>query len=173
LRSRQTLGLVWRSSRSGTLAIGVLTVLAASLPPMIAYVGKLIVDAVVAHDRDRAVQMVLAELAVVATLALLERALGLARQLVGARLGIDVNVAILKKAETLELQHFEDSEFYDKLSRARREASLRPLSLIESNFQVLRGVLTLTGYIVLLLRFSPSMVLGLLAATVPAFIAEA
>jgi ATP-binding cassette subfamily B protein len=173
LRSRQTLGLVWRSSRSGTLAIGVLTVLAASLPPMIAYVGKLIVDAVVAHDRDRAVQMVVAELAVVATLALLERGLGLVRQLVGARLGIDVNVVILKKAEALELQHFEDSEFYDKLSRARREASLRPLSLIESNFQVLRGVLTLTGYIVLLLRFSPSMVLGLLVATVPAFIAEA
>jgi ATP-binding cassette subfamily B protein len=78
----------------------------------------------------------------------------LVRQLVGARLGIDVNVAILKKAETLELQHFEDSEFYDKLSRARREASLRPLSLIESNFQVLRGVLTLAGYIALLVRFS-------------------
>ena len=82
-------------------------------------------------------------------MALLERSLGLVRQLVGARLGIDVNVAILKKAETLELRHFEDSEFYDKLSRARREASLRPLSLIESNFQVLRSVLTLAGYIVL------------------------
>jgi len=173
LRSRQTLGLVWRSSRLGTVALGALTILAASLPPLVAYVGKLIVDAVVARDRDRAVRMVLLELGVVAAMALLERSLGLVRQLVGARLGIDVNVAILKKAETLELRHFEDSEFYDKLSRARREASLRPLSLIESNFQVLRHALTLAGYIALLVRFSSFMVLGLLAATVPAFLAEA
>jgi ATP-binding cassette subfamily B protein len=173
LRSRQTLALVWRSSRLGTVALGVLTILAASLPPLVAYVGKLIVDAVVARDSSRAVRMVLFELAVVGVMALLERSLGLVRQLVGARLGIDVNVAILKKAETLELRHFEDSEFYDKLSRARREASLRPLSLIESNFQVLRSVLTLAGYIVLLVRFSNLMVLALLAATIPAFIAEA
>jgi len=173
LRSRQTLGLVWRSSRLGTVALGALTILAASLPPLVAYVGKLIVDAVVARDRDRAVRIVLLELGVVAAMALLERSLGLVRQLVGARLGIDVNLAILKKAETLELRHFEDSEFYDKLSRARREASLRPLSLIESNFQVLRSVLTLAGYIALLVRFSNLMVLALLAATIPAFIAEA
>ncbi|HEX7507089.1 MAG TPA: ABC transporter ATP-binding protein [Polyangia bacterium] len=173
LRSRQTLGLVWRSSRMGTVVLGLLTVLAASLPPLVAYVGKLIVDAVVARDSARAVRMVLLELAVVAAMALLERSLGLVRQLVGARLGIDVNLAILKKAEALELRHFEDSEFYDKLSRARREASLRPLSLVESNFQVLRSVLTLAGYIVLLLRFSNLMVLALLVATIPAFIAEA
>jgi ATP-binding cassette subfamily B protein len=173
LRSRQTLALVWRSSRLGTLALGALTIVAASLPPIVAYVGKLIVDAVVARDRTRAVRMVLLELAVVGTMALLERSLGLVRQLVGARLGIDVNLTILQKAENLELRHFEDSEFYDKLSRARREASLRPLSLIESNFQVLRSVLTLAGYIVLLVRFSNLMVLALLAATIPAFIAEA
>jgi ATP-binding cassette subfamily B protein len=165
--------MVWRSSRIGTLGLGALTILSASLPPLVAYVGKLIVDAVVARDSARAVRMVVIELAVVAAMALLERSLGLVRQLVGARLGIDVNLTILKKAETLELRHFEDSEFYDKLSRARREASLRPLSLIESNFQVLRSVLTLAGYIVLLVRFSNLMVLALLAATIPAFIAEA
>jgi ATP-binding cassette, subfamily B, bacterial len=173
LRSRQTLGLVWRSSRVGTLGLGALTIVSASLPPLVAYVGKLIVDAVVARDSSRAVRFVMIELAVVAAMALIERSLALVRQLVGARLGIDVNLAILEKAVTLELSHFEDSEFYDKLSRARREASLRPLSLIESNFQVLRHVLTLAGYIVLLVHFSWVMVLGLLVATVPAFIAEA
>ena len=173
LRSRQTLGLVWRSSPMGTLGLGVLTVLSASTPPLVAYVGKLIVDAVVARDGARAVRFVILELAVVAVMALLDRSLGLVRQLVGARLGIDVNLAILEKAVTLELHHFEDSEFYDKLTRARREASLRPLSLIESNFQVLRHALTLAGYVILLVKFSGFMVVGLLAATIPAFLAEA
>ena len=43
-------------------------------------------------------------------------------------LGNKVNVMILEKALTLELAHFEDAEYYDKLVRARREASSRPLS---------------------------------------------
>ena len=107
------------------------------------------------------------ELGLVVAAALVERALGLIRQLVGARLGIDVNLMILEKALTLELRHFEDSEFYDKLTRARREASSRPLSLVQENFQVLRNGLTLAGYIALLVAFSPWLVLVLLLATVP------
>jgi ATP-binding cassette subfamily B protein len=102
-----------------------------------------------------------------------ERVLGLVRQLVGLRLGIDLNVRILEKAEKLSLRHFEDATFYDKLTRARREASTRPLSLIQSNFQVIRHGLTLAGYIALLIGFSGWMALAVLAATVPAFIAEA
>jgi ATP-binding cassette subfamily B protein len=183
-QSGRTLGLVWRSSPRGTVALGVLTVLAAALPPLVAYVGKLIIDAVLAAHaaapgaaRDaavaRTVRFVLFELGAVGAIALLERALGLVRQLVGSRLGIDVNVAILEKALQLDLRHFEDPEFYDKLTRARREASSRPLSLIQGNFQLLRNALTLAGYVALLVRFSGWMVAALLVATVPAFVAEA
>jgi hypothetical protein len=38
-----------------------------------------------------------------------------------ARGRVDINVAILKKAIALDLRYFEDSEFYDSLTRARRE----------------------------------------------------
>ena len=48
----------------------------------------------------------------------------------GARLGVDINVAILEKALTLELRHFEDGRFYDSLLKARREASFRPVSVV-------------------------------------------
>jgi ATP-binding cassette subfamily B protein len=183
-QSGQTLRLVWRSSPRGTIALGVLTVLAAALPPLVAYVGKLIIDAVLAAHAAapgaarsaavaRTVRFVLLELGAVSAMALLERALGLVRQLVGSRLGIDVNVAILEKAQQLDLRHFEDAEFYDKLTRARREASSRPLSLIQGNFQLLRNALTLAGYVALLVRFSGWVVAALLVATVPAFVAEA
>ena len=183
-QSGRTLGLVWRSSPGGTVALGVLTVVAAALPPLVAWVGKLIIDAVLAAHaaapgpaRDAAVRhaarWVGLELGAVTAIALCERALGLVRQLVGSRLGIDVNVAILEKALQLDLRHFEDAEFYDKLTRARREASSRPLSLIQGNFQLLRNALTLAGYIALLVGFSGWMVLALLVATVPAFVAEA
>src|SRR5262245_19578849 len=182
--SLRALGLVWRSAPGGVVALAAFTLAAAALPPFVAWVGKLIIDAVVAAHAAapgaaraaalaRAVRLVALELGAVAALAGCERALGLVRQLVGLRLGIDLNVRILEKAETLSLRHFEDATFYDKLTRARREASTRPLSLIQSNFQVVRHGLTLAGYVALLIGFSGWMALAVLAATVPAFIAEA
>jgi ATP-binding cassette subfamily B protein len=182
--SARALGLVWRSAPGGVVALGLLTIAAAALPPFVAYVGKLIIDAVLAAHavapgiaRDaalaRAVRLVGIELGAVVAIAGFERALALVRQLVGLRLGIDLNVRILEKARHLELRHFEDPEFYDKLTRARREASTRPLSLIQSNFQVVRHGLTLAGYIALLVGFSGWMALVVLIATVPAFISEA
>jgi ATP-binding cassette subfamily B protein len=182
--SWRALELVWQSAPGGVVALAVFTIVAAALPPFVAWVGKLIIDAVVAAHAsapgaaraaalDRAVRLVALELGAVAAMAGCERVLGLVRQLVGLRLGIDLNVRILQKAEKLSLRHFEDATFYDKLTRARREASTRPLSLIQSNFQVIRHGLTLGGYVALLIGFSGWMALAVLAATVPAFLAEA
>src|SRR5450432_3728462 len=182
--SVRALGLVWQSAPGGVVALGLFTIAAAGLPPFVAYVGKLIIDGVmearaaapgIAREAAlwRAVRLVALELGAVVLMAGCERVLTLVRQVVGLRLGIDLNVRILEKARHLELRHFEDSEFYDKLTRARREASTRPLSLIQSNFQVVRHGLTLAGYIVLLVGFSGWMALAVLLATVPAFISEA
>jgi ATP-binding cassette, subfamily B, bacterial len=182
--SARALGLVWDSAPGGVIALAVFTVIAAALPPAVAYVGKMIIDAVIAARSAapglvrhaalvRAGRLVGVELGAVVVIAVCERVLGLVRQLVGLRLGIDLNVRILEKALRLDLAHFEDAEFYDKLTRARREASTRPLSLIQSNFQVVRSGLTLVGYIALLVRFSGWMALAVLVATIPAFIAEA
>jgi ATP-binding cassette, subfamily B, bacterial len=182
--SARALKLVWDSAPGGVVALGLFTIVAAALPPFVAYVGKMIIDAVIAAHAaapgiarvagvTRALRLVGVELGAVVIMAGCERVLGLVRQLVGLRLGIDLNVRILEKALRLDLAHFEDAEFYDKLTRARREASSRPLSLIQSNFQVVRNGLTLAGYIALLVRFSWWMALAVLVATIPAFLAEA
>jgi ATP-binding cassette subfamily B protein len=182
--SAQAFALVWRSAPAGVTALAVLTVAVAALPPFVAYVGKLIIDAVMAARAAtpgaervaalaRALRYLGIELGAVLAQAGAERVLALVRQLVGLRLGIDLNVQILEKAQRLELSHFEDPTFYDKLTRARREASSRPLSLIQSNFQVVRNALTLAGYAALLVRFSGWMAVAVLLATIPAFVAEA
>jgi hypothetical protein len=62
---------------------------------------------------------------------------------------------ILEKALTLELAQFEDAEFYDKLTRARREASTRPLSLVMRTFGLAQNAVSLASYGVLLVQFSP------------------
>jgi ATP-binding cassette subfamily B protein len=110
--------------------------LAGILPAGIAYVGALIVDAVIhAADLQRrtgvtslteVARFVALEALLAASTSLAQRGLSLAQSLLRAQLGQRVNVMILEKALTLDLTHFEDSEFYDKLTRARREASSRP-----------------------------------------------
>ena len=172
LHTRRTLALVWASSRPQTIALGALTLVASLVPLGVAYAGKRIVDGVVAHSRDLTIRWVLIELVLVAVMAGVQRGLGLVRQLLGARLGIDINVTILEKALGLDLRYFEDPEFYDKLTRARREASSRPVSLVTESFSLIQNAITLVGYGALLVRFSGWAVAGLLLATVPATIAE-
>lgn len=168
----RTLQLVWRSSRGGSLALGLLTIVASLVPLLVAYGGKRIMDAVVAGSREATLRWVLIELAAVAVQSLAQRGLSLVRSLLGARLSIDINTMILEKAQTLELRHFEDAEFYDKLTKARREASSRPLSVVTETFQLFQNTITLAGYIVLLVQWSGFAVLGLVVAAIPATIAE-
>jgi len=166
------MALVWTSSKKLTIATAILTLVGAFVPPAIAFAGKRIVDAVVAGSRDETLTWVLVELALVVAQTLVMRGNQLVRSVLGSRLGTDVNVAILSRATELELRHFEDSEFYDKLTRARREASSRPLSLVLEAFGLVQNFLTLAGYAVLLVRFSAWIVLALMLATIPATIAE-
>jgi ATP-binding cassette subfamily B protein len=176
--SRRALTLVWGTSRRLAIALGSLTVLAGVLPAAVAWIGAQIVDAVVhaasagQGDGERVVSLVILEGVVIAALALCQRSLSFTNALLRQQLGHRVNVMILEKALTLDLEHFEDSEFYDRLTRARREASVRPLSLVSRSFGLAQNLISLLSFGVLLLRYSPWAVLVLLLAGVPGFIAE-
>jgi ATP-binding cassette subfamily B protein len=180
--TRQALDLVWATSRSLTISLAVLTVLAGVLPAAIAFVGARIVDAVVAAigaqalggaDLTTVLGYVALEGVLVALTAAAQRGLSTCQSLLRAQLGQRVNEMILEKALTLELRHFEDSEFYDKLTRARREASSRPLSLVMRSFGLVQNGIALLSFGTLLVQFSPWAVAVLLLAGLPSFIAEA
>jgi len=109
----------------------------------------------------------------VAAMAAGQRGLSTCQSLLRAQLGQRVNEMILEKALTLDLWHFEDSEFYDKLTRARREASVRPLSLVMRSFGLVQNAIALVSFGTLLAQFSPWAVAVLLLAGLPSFVAEA
>ena len=179
---RRAIGLVWTTNGRLTIALALLTLLAGVLPAAMAYVGALIIDAVLAATKiasdsgvvsmNRVFTLVVIEALIVAALAGAQRGISLCQALLRAQLGQRVNVMILEKALTLELAQFEDSEFYDKLTRARREASSRPLSLINRTFGLGQNMISLISYGVLLAQFSPWAVLILVLAGLPAFVAE-
>lgn len=179
---RRALELVWSTDRRLTIGLAVLTLTAGVLPAGIAYVGKLIVDSVVAAiavsaagdapDYAGVMWFVAIEGLLVASMAATQRGIGYCQTLLRVLLSQRVNTLILEKALTLELAQFEDSEFYDKLNRARQEASSRPLSLVTRTFNLIQHGISLASYATLLLQFSGWAVLVLILAGLPAFIAE-
>jgi ABC-type multidrug transport system fused ATPase/permease subunit len=100
------------------------------------------------------------------------RCLSLFQDLLRALLSQRVNVLILEKAVQLDLVQFEDSEIYDKMTRARREASSRPLSLVKRTFNVAQNFVSVLTYGGLLLAFSGWAVVVLALTALPAVIVE-
>ena len=181
--SRVAVEIVWSTSAALTITMAVATLLAGVLPAGIAYVGQLIVDAVVtaiqapSEGKEAATNLtifyVLCEAGLVVFITGVQRINTICQSILRVLLGNKINVMILEKSLTLELQHFEDSEYYDKLVRARREASSRPLSLVVRTFDLVRESISLVSYGFLLFQFSPWAVLLLGFAGLPAFLAEA
>ncbi|MBD2517082.1 ABC transporter ATP-binding protein [Nostoc sp. FACHB-973] len=181
--SGRAVSLVWTTSRSLTIFLASLTIVAGVLPAAISYISKLIVDAVVFasqvnSENNAAVNIypsllyVGLEAIAVILLAGSQRGIIICQSLLRALMGQRVNVLILEKALTLDLRQFEDSEFYDKLTNARREASVRPLSLVNRTFGLVQNALSLTAYGILLVNFSVWAVVVLILAAMPVFIAE-
>lgn len=175
--------IVWDTSAPLMIAMALTTLIVGLLPAAIASVGGLFVDAVagalgstgVTADsaKTEALTFVYIEVGLVLLMTAAQQANTVCQAVLRVLLGNKINVMILEKALTLELAHFEDAEYYDKLVRARREASSRPLSLVTKTFDLIRNLISLIAIGAFLFQFSPYAVLLLSIAGVPAFIAEA
>ena len=163
--------------------MAITTLVTGVLPAAIASVGGLFVDAVSSvfqqtgvsaeQARSDVLFYVFVEVGLVILMTGAQRVNSVCQSIMRVLLGNKINVMILEKALTLELAHFEDAEYYDKLTRARREASSRPLSLVIKTFDLMRDLVLLLTIGIWLFQFSPYAVLLLAGAGVPAFIAEA
>jgi ATP-binding cassette, subfamily B, bacterial len=175
--------IVWDTSAPLMIAMALTTLIVGLLPAAIASVGGLFVDAVagalgstgVTADsaKTEALTFVYIEVGLVLLMTAAQQANTVCQAVLRVLLGNKINIMILEKALTLELAHFEDAEYYDKLVRARREASSRPLSLVTKTFDLIRNLISLIAIGAFLFQFSPYAVLLLSIAGVPAFIAEA
>lgn len=180
--TRRAVELVWSTNRQLTITLAGVTLLAGLLPAVAAWIGKLLVDAVVgqvnvvqagaAPDFSRVLELVLLEGLAMAALGAAQRGINACQSLLRAQLGQRVNEMILAKALTLDLTQFEDAEFYDKLQRARREASTRPLSLVMRSFALFQQLVSLASFGVLIAQFSLWALALLALAGLPAFVAE-
>ncbi len=177
--ARRTIALVWGVNRRLVVAMIGLAVASGVLPAAMAWVGKKIVDSVVvafgsssAVDREVVVWWVLLELGLVIVMRALERGHWLADSLLRTLLAQRINERILEKALAFELADFEDPDIADRMTRARRGASYRPLSVVLGVVGLARNAIALVAYGVLLWQLAPYALVLVVAAAVPIFVAE-
>jgi ATP-binding cassette subfamily B protein len=178
---RRAFALVWDAHRPSALAMLACTLVGSLLPAAQAWVGKLIVDTVVNAINTQAgamagLQAALPYLALEFGLFVAQSANGQARRfaehVLHARINISLNARIIRKALDLDLTHFENAEYYDKLQNARREADWRSLQIVNGGFYLAQNAITLLSFAGLLFLFSPWLAVLLFVATLPAFIAQ-
>lgn len=169
--------MVWDTSPSLAFISISSRLLRGALPVATLYVSKLIIDAVVRSVRGghiesgRVWRLVAVELALAVASDLLGRAVALADSLLGDRFTNRVSVELMRHASVLDLAHFEEPEFYDKLERARRQTMGR-MQLMSQVMAVAQDLITLLTLTSALILFSPLLLLMLICAVLPAFLGE-
>ncbi len=171
------LKIVWQSG-PGVVAFGVIArIVAALLPVGIGYIPKLIIDIldqlIKTHEAvpQRLWWLVGAEFGLAVASSLVTRMIDYSDALLANKYTRHVSIQVMKHASELDLTAYEDPVFYDRLERARVQATDR-LVMIQSIGRLELQFITALGWSVAVMLYSPWLMLLLIAAVLPAFIGE-
>ena len=171
------LGIVWRSGPLVVTLGLVFRLFAALLPIALLWVAKLIIDSIVhtvtthASVPQRLWWLVAAEFCLAVVGAVLARLIDYFDSLLANRYTRYVSIEVMRHASNLDLIAYEDPVFYDRLERARVQATDR-LGMIQSIGRLVQQVVATIALSISILAFSPWLLLLLIAGVTPAFLGE-
>lgn len=168
--------LIWQTHRGYTASMMVLRVIRAFVPIATFWVGKLILDTVIAvRDGKADIRLlwryVAMEIAIVVIGEMLARGSSMIESLLGDLFSNKMSVRLMEHAAQLDLAQFEDPNFYDHLERARRQTvgRIALLTQLVGMGQELITLITIGGA---LIAYNPWLVVLLFGAVVPSFVGE-
>jgi ATP-binding cassette subfamily B protein len=173
--------MVWQTHRGYVAAIVALRALRAVVPLAVLWVGKLIIDwakdGMDAHRAGLPLHWDVLGMLLVVGLGIAVAGDGLARagtlveSLLGDLFSNRISVRLMEHAATLDLRHYEDSEFYDHLERARRQTVGR-IALIAILLSTIQDLITLVSLAAALVLYLPWLLVLLVVAVLPSFLGE-
>jgi len=168
--------LVFHTHRGFTIGMMLLRLVRAFVPIATFWVGKLILDTVIAVRDGRAElpqlwKYVAIEIGIIVTGEILARASSLIESLLSDLFSNRMSIRLMEHAATLDLAQFEDPTFYDHLERARRQTVGR-IALLTQVVSMTQEAITLLTIGGVLIAYSPWMVVLLLVAVLPSFLGE-
>ncbi len=171
------LKIVWQSG-PGVVVFGLVARLFASLLPLVLlWIPKLIIEAILhARASDQPVParlwwLVAAEFGFAVLSGILGRAIDYSDSLLADKYTRHVSIQVMKHAAELDLIAYEDPVFYDRLERARVQATDR-LGMIQQIGRLIQLVITTLTLSVTIIVYSPWLMLLLIAGVLPAFLGE-
>jgi len=169
--------MIWRTNKGlFTANVGV-RLFNAFLPVVMLWVGKEIIDEVIlkagaeVKELNRLWTLVAIEFGLALVSDISGRFIALSDGLLGDLYGNQSSVELIQKTAKMDLADLEDSEFYDKLERARRQTTNR-VGLMSNVLSQAQDFITVTSLIGALIYFEPWLILLLVASIIPAFINE-
>ena len=154
---KKGMALAWAASPSALVRYSLLGIVSAAMPPIAVYLGATLVNRI-ASAREHALpfRTMVPILVGLWLAAAVQRAIGAymgyGRNLFVRRVQLEAERRLLEKASKIDLGHFDNSDWHDRLARAKRDVSWRPGDLTWS-------VLGLSGNIVTIVLMA-----GLLAS---------
>ncbi len=181
--------LVWRTNRALTLGTMCVRGVRALLPVATLYIGKLIIDEVIAKAAlpgapdtfsawlssgllDRTMWLIAAEFGLAILSDLTTRVGSLFDMMLGGQFSIATSIRLMEHAATLDLAQFEDSDLQDRLLRARSQAS-SGIGVMGQVFGQAQSLITILSFGAGLAVYAPWLIVLVFVALVPAFIGEA
>jgi len=170
------LRFVWESGPKVVFWNIATRIFVAFLPVCIGIVGRFIIDGVNQIRIHKPLPqhfwwLVGAEMALAVLTGILSRAVDYFDNLLADRYTHHVSVEVMRKAASLDLTVYEDPVFYDRLERARVQATDR-LAMIQQMGRLLQQSVTAIAFSAVLIRYSPFLLLLLVAGIIPAFLGE-
>jgi ATP-binding cassette subfamily B protein len=178
---RRVLALVWEANPGLTLSLAVLNLAQGGLPAARVWVSKLLIDAVVAAvttgGGTAALPQVLFLVALQFAIGAAGNILGtignISQQLLQEQVANRIQLLVMRQANALDLVFFERPQFYDLLQQVQREATFRPVQMVQTAFGLIRQVLTFVSLLALLVNLEWFIAVAALVSPVPAFISSA
>jgi len=171
------LKIVWDSGPI-VVALGFAFRLLAALQPIgLLYVSMRIIDLIVTiHSRHQAIPqrlwwLVAAEFAIAVLGNILTRTIDYLDSLLADKYTRHVSIQVMKHAAELDVIAYEDPVFYDRLERARVQATDR-LAMIQMLGRLVQQVITTITLSASIIYYSPWLLLLLIAGVLPAFLGE-
>ncbi|MAW96602.1 MULTISPECIES: ABC transporter ATP-binding protein [unclassified Leeuwenhoekiella] len=146
-------------------------------PVVILWVGKLIIDEIITQvdaanpDYTLLWNYVLLEFGIVILSDILNRLTGITDGLLGDRYNIVSSEKMIRKTSKIDIGQLEDSEFYDKLERARQQTQGR-VGLMSTALAQAQSIISIGTLIAGLIYFQPILIVLLALSIIPLFINE-
>ena len=179
--------LVWESSPLTLFAMSFTAILTGLFPVLGAYITKRLIDSItvafnfssgldISQTSDEILSVIIFwivfEFFYLVTKSIVNTIYNAIICLSGEKVSNHIKYKIITKAKEIDISQFDLPEFYEKFENASREASFRPIQILNTTFTMISNLISMISFIVVLFALNPFAPLIILIFALPAAIVK-